>query len=101
MENSSFFGKYLITNSLAVLSTVTIICVRMKCALFNTKFTTIITMSCPDNSESSTIKSMLRVFYCISRTRREWSSSTGGCHMGFVLKYRSYVLTYYSIYWNI
>jgi len=57
-------------NSLAASSVVTIVYIRMKYALFDTKSTTIITTSCPDDLGSSTMKSMLRVSHHVSRTGR-------------------------------
>ena len=85
-------------NSLAAPSMVTVVYIGMKCTLFDTKSTTVITALYPDDSGSSTTKFILRVSYYISRIERGWSSFTREYHMGFVLKHRSYMLIYCSIY---
>jgi len=54
----------------------------MKYVLFDTKSTTIITASQLEDSESSTIKSILSISYYIPGTKRGYNSSTKECLIG-------------------
>ena len=86
---------------MAAPSMVTVMCVGIKCALFDTKSTTIITALCLEDLGSSTMKSVLKVSHHVSGTGRGCSLPTGGCCMGFVLKHRLHMLTYCPMYWDI
>ena len=54
--------------SLAAPSTVTVVCIGMKCTLLETESTTVMTALCLENSGSSTMKLILSVSHCLSRT---------------------------------
>ena len=88
-------------NNLTIPSTVTIVYVRMKWALLDTESTTIIIVSYPENLESLTMKSTLKVSHQAFETRIEQSSLTRGLLMAFMQKQRSQVLMYCFMYLNI
>jgi len=75
--------------------------VGIKCALFNTKSTTVITALYPDDLWSSTMKSILRVSYHTSGTERRYNLSIREYHISSIHKHRSQVLIYYPTYQNI
>jgi len=64
-----------------------------KYILLDTESTTIITISNHIDFESSTMKSMLIVFYFVSGMRSRCNSPKGRCYVSLVYKQRSQMLT--------
>jgi len=87
--------------SLAAPSTVTVVCVRIKCAHFDTESTTVITALCPEEKRSSTTKSTLSMSHRKSRIQRGCNLLTRACLISFVLRHRSQVLMYCPMYLDI
>ena len=63
-------------------------CVGIKCAFFDTKSITIITVSQLEDLGSSTIKLTLSISQYVLETKRGYNSSTGECLVGLVYKHR-------------
>ena len=66
----------------------------MKCALLEIEYTTVMIISYPDDSRSSTTKFILIVSHYIFGIASSVSSPSSKCWISLVYKHRSYVLMY-------
>ena len=73
----------------------------MKYAFLDTESTTVMTISQPADSRSSTTKSTLSIFQHALGTGRGYNSLTRECFVDLVRKHRSQVLIYWPIYLDI
>jgi len=70
--------------SLAAPSAITVMYVRIKCTRFDTKSTTVITVSCSEERGGSTMKSILSMSHRESGIWRGCNSSTRACLWGWL-----------------